>query len=268
MRDAVQQLRNELAARRKEYSMAIRKLELISEEIHRRRRISSQVDGARGRLKDEVSALEVQASLVGLNITEDSRASDEHIHYRPDDVDGRTSESSSIQQDSESLGSADVGSFECNGGEEEDRLTVEQHQQSPLVKSTCSPEEVPHLSEGQLLEVPSEVASEDTVAVNSAVTVTDTLKADAMTDSSKVDTMTETAKVDDVPGTSKADSMTEASKDDTVTEASKVDAVTEVSRNDTMKDASQDDIATDVSNKDDTVTEVPKADPAKHGEHC
>lgn len=239
--------------------MAIRKLELISEEIHQRRRISSQVDGARGRLKDEVSALEVQASLAGLNITEDSRASDEHIHYRPDDVDGRTSECSSIQQDSESLGSADVGSFECNGGEEEDRLTVEQHQQSPLVKSTCSPEEVPHLSEGQLLEVPCEVASEDTVAVNSAVIVTDTLKAD---------TMTETAKVDDVTGTSKADSMTETSKDDTVTEASKVDAVTEVSRNDTVKDALQDDIATDVSNKDDTVTEVPKADPAEQGEHC
>ena len=287
MRDAVQKLRSQLAAERKKYGNAIRKLERISDEIHRRRSFSSRAGGSRGRYKDEVSTLEVQAGLVGLNITEDARASDEHIHYRPDDVDDRTSESSSVQLDSESQGSVDLATFECNGVEE--RLTVERPEQSPLVNCTCAPENVPQQVNGQLLELPLEVTSTedtmtdtpgytvkeapgDTVTSTTADTVTST-PGDTVTDapgdtvtSTPGDTVTSTT-ADTVTSTT-ADTVTNAPADtvtdtpaDTVTEVTEVSksgTVTKVSKTNTMAEPSQ----------DDTVTEVSNEDSVEQGEHC
>ena len=247
MRDAVQQLRNQLAAERKKYGNAIRKLERISDEIHRRRSFSNHAKGSKARYKDEVSTLEVQAGLVGLNINEESRASDEHIHYQPDDVDDRTSESSSVQMDSESQGSVDLATFECNGVEE--TLTVERYAQSPLVNCTCAPENVPQQVNGQLLELPLEVTStEDTVTVTPGDTVTST-SADTVTDTPG-DTVTSTP-ADTVTSTP-ADTVTE------VTEVLKSGTVTKVSKTNTMTEPPQ----------DDTVTEVSNEGSVEQGEHC
>ena len=229
MRDSIQRLRSQLVVQRKEYRSAIRQLELISEEIHRRRSFSHHPSGMKESYKDEVSALEAQAGLVGLNITEDVRASDEHIHYCPDDVDSRTSESSSIQQDNESQGSVDVGAVEYYG-EDEDSFAVERPQQSPLINSACAHRDVPHQSNGRLLEVQHET-SEDAVAGTSADTVTESAKEDTVTEASN-DTSTEASKQDTVAEASK-DTSTEASKQDTVAEASK-DTSTEASKEDTV----------------------------------
>ena len=160
MRETVQKLTVQLVAQRKEYSAAMRNLEQISEGIHRHRSFSLQQGGVKAKYQDEVSALEAQAGLAGLNITEDPRASDEHIHYRPDDVDSAShaSETSSIQmddasQESEDVGDCSVHSFEYNG-EVEDNFTVERHGQSPLVNSTSAQADRPHqaVANGERLE--------------------------------------------------------------------------------------------------------------------